>query len=320
MRHGLSDPLPPRFAPGGSPTLQGGETFVPLAKGGRPPRSASPIGRSIKEGGRGSLTHNVLVCMVFVLFALPLAAQTPQNSSVLGQVGIDQNLGATVDLNLVFRDEAGKAVRLGEFFHGRPVILAPVYFGCPSLCPMSLNSLVQSLRVLKFNAGEDFEVIAFSFDPKETPAMAAEARMHYLRDYNRPHTANGWHFLTGDESSIRALTGSIGFHYAWDNDSAQWAHATAIVVATPEGKLSQYFYGLEFSARDLRLSLVEASSEKIGSLADRVLLYCYHYDPATGKYGIVIIRSIRIAGTLTALALFTFMFVMFKREGKTRDA
>ena len=150
--------------------------------------------------------------------------------------------------------------------------------------------------------------------------MATDARTHYLRDYNRPKTANGWHFLTGDEASIRALTSAIGFHYTWDNDSAQWAHATAIIVAPPEGKLSQYFYGLEFSARDLRLSLVEASAEKIGSLVDRVLLYCYHYNPATGKYGLVIIRSLRIAGTVTMLALFGFMFVMFRREFKAGRA
>ena len=253
----------------------------------------------------------ILCCL---LCTYPIAAQVPQSSSVLQEVGIDQRLGVTLDLNLVFHNESGKPVRLGDFFHGRPVILAPVYFACSSLCPMSLNSLVQSLRVLKFNAGEDFEVIAFSFDPKETPAMAADARTHYLRDYNRPNTANGWHFLTGDEASIRALTSAIGFHFTWDNDSAQWAHATAIIVATPEGKLSQYFYGLEFSARDLRLSLVEASAEKIGSLADRVLLYCYHYNPATGKYGLVIIRSLRVAGTVTMLALFGFMFVMFRRE------
>ena len=144
--------------------------------------------------------------------------------------------------------------------------------------------------------------------------MAAEAKAHYLRDYNRPNTANGWHFLTGDDASIRALTKSIGFHYVWDNDSAQWAHATGIIVATPEGRIAQYFYGLEFSARDLRLSLVEASSGKIGTLADKVLLYCYHYNPATGKYGMVIMRSLRLFGALTALALFGFMFVMFRRE------
>jgi protein SCO1 len=268
-------------------------------------------------GHRPPLQLLVTFASVLFLAVTPLSGQSVQPSSVLQQVGIDQQLGAQLDLSLPFRDESGKTVRLGEFFHGKPVIFAPVYYACSSLCPMSLNSLVQSLRVLKFNAGEEFEVVSFSFDPKETPMMAAEARAHYLRDYNRPNTAKGWHFLTSDEASIRALTDTIGFHYAWDADSAQWAHATALVVATPEGKIGQYFYGLEFSARDLRLSLVQASSEKIGTLADRVLLYCYHYNPATGKYGFAVITTIRIFGSLTALALFGFMFVMFRREART---
>ena len=213
-----------------------------------------------------------------------------------------------------FRDETGAPVSLSNYFRGKPVVLAPVYFMCSSLCPMTMNSLVQALRVLNFSVGKEFEVIAFSFDPKETPAMAAEAKARYLRDYNRAGSADGFHFLTGDENSIRALTGSLGFHYKWDSTSGQWAHATGIMVATPQGKLSQYFYGLEYSGRDLRLSMVEASHENIGSIVDRVLLYCYHYDPATGKYGMVVIRSVRLFGAATALALFTFMFVMFRRE------
>jgi protein SCO1/2 len=269
------------------------------------------------RGGECALLQYILACVLFLLLAAaPLAAQQNPTSSVLQNVGIDQQLGAALDLNLTLRDESGRAVRLGDFLHGKPVILAPVYYACSSLCPMSLNSLVQSLRILKFNAGQEFEVIPFSFDPNETPKMAADAKAHYLKDYNRPNTANGWHFLTGDEASIRALTGSIGFHYAWDSDSAQWAHATGIIVATPEGRIGQYFYGLEFSARDLRFSLVQASSEKIGTLVDRVLLYCYHYDPATGKYGVVVIRTVRIFGTLTALGLFGFIFVMFRAERK----
>jgi protein SCO1/2 len=258
----------------------------------------------------------LFIAIFLLIVASPVAAQQDLASSVLQQVGIDQGLGAVIELNLAFRDESGRAVRLRDFFHGKPVILAPVYYMCSSLCPMTLNSLVQSLRVLKFDAGTEFEVVAFSFDPNETPAMAAEAKAHYVRDYNRPNTANGWHFLTGNEASIRALTNGIGFHYMWDANSRQWAHATVVIVTTPEGKLGQYFYGLEFSARDLRLSLVQASSEKIGSLADRVLLYCYHYNPATGKYGLIIARTIRILGTLTALALFSFMFLMFRRDAR----
>ena len=259
------------------------------------------------------LLRNILLS---AFLATPLAAQPSQISSVLQEVGIDQHLGAALDLNLLFRDESGRLVRLADFFHGKPVILAPVYFSCPSLCPMSLNSLVQNLRILKFSAGQEFEVIAFSFDPEETPKVAAEAKAHYVRDYNRPNTANGWHFLTGDEASIRGLTSSIGFRYAWDANSSQWAHATGIVVATPEGKIGKYFYGLEYSARDIRLSLVEASSEKIGTLADRVLLYCYHYNPITGKYGLIVMRSVQFLSALTALALFGFIFTMFRREAR----
>jgi protein SCO1 len=267
------------------------------------------------------------VCAVLtaVLAAGPAAAQptAPQPSPgppPLNGVGIDQQLGAAIDLNLPFRDESGKTVHLKDFFRGKPVILAPVYFMCTSLCPMTLNSLVESLRVLKFNAGRDFDVVAFSFDPKETPQMAAAAKAHYFKDYDRAGTANGWHFLTGEEASIHALTETIGFHYVWDTHSSQWAHATAIIVATPEGRVGQYFYGLEYSGRDLRLSLVQASSEKLGTIVDRVLLYCYHYDPVTGKYGLIVMRTVRIVGTLTALALFGFMYVMFRRDTRAGRA
>jgi protein SCO1/2 len=266
------------------------------------------------KDARFTIACAVLLC--FQAFSWAAAQQT--GPSVLQDVGIDQRLGAQLDLSLRFRDESGNVTPLSKYFDGKPVILAPVYFTCPSLCPMSMNSLVQALRVLKFNAGSDFTVVAFSFDPKENPAMAAAAKAHYAKDYDRPGTASGFHFLTGDENSIHALTGAIGFHYAWDG--TQWAHATGVIVATPEGKVGQYFYGLEYSARDLRLSLVQASQEKIGTLVDRVLLYCYHYDPVSGKYSLVAIRTLRFFGALTALALFGFMFLMFRREGQTGRA
>jgi|SRR5579883_1034103 len=244
------------------------------------------------------------------------AAQQASLPSILEEVGIDQQLGNRIDLNLQFRDETGTAVLLSQYFHGKPVVLAPIYLTCSSLCPMTLNSLMQALHVIQFTAGKDFEVVAFSFDPKESPVMAASAKARYVREYNRQGTTAGFHFLVGNENSIRTLTDEIGFHYKWDQASGQWAHATGIMVATPEGKLSQYFYGLEYSARDLRLSMVEASQGQIGNVVDRVLLYCYHYDPATGKYGLIVIRTIRIFGGATALALFTFMFVMFRREAR----
>jgi len=260
----------------------------------------------------------VVLSLCLCMFLVDPAGAQQTGPSVLKDVGIDQKLDAQIDLNLRFRDESGRSVTLSEYFRGKPVILAPVYFSCPSLCPMSLNSLIQALRVLTFNAGKDFTVIAFSFDPKETPAMATAAKAHYVKDYNRAGTASGFHFLTGDGDSIRALTETIGFTYTWDG--TQWAHATGIMVVTPEGKLAQYFYGLEYSARDLRLSLVQASSEKIGTLADRVLLYCYHYDPATGKYSLIAIWTLRFFGAVTALALFGSMFLMFRREARTGRA
>jgi protein SCO1/2 len=256
-------------------------------------------------------------CVLLLITKADLLAETtPAQRSILQEVGVDQQLGAQIDLNLPFRDESGAVAPLSKYFRDKPVIFAPVYFACPSLCPMTLNGLTQALRVLTLNAGKDFTVIAFSFDPKETPDMAASAKAHYVKDYNRQGTADGFHFLTGDESSIHALTDALGFHYKWDG--VQWAHATAIMVATPAGKLTQYFYGLEYSGRDLRLSLVQASQEKIGNLVDRVLLYCYRYDPATGKYGLLVIRTVRIFGAATALALFTFMFVMFRRDAHAR--
>lgn len=255
--------------------------------------------------------------LLFMFPAFPAAAQESR-PSVLKEVGIDQQLGAQLNLSLQFRDETGAPVQLSKYFHAKPVVLVPVYFTCSSLCPMTLNSLMQALRVIQFNAGKDFQVVAFSFDPNESVTMAASAKARYVRDYHRPGTADGFHFLTGDEKSIRALTNNIGFQYTWDNTSGQWAHATGIMVATPEGKLSQYFYGLEYSARDLRFSMIQASQESIGSVVDRVLLYCYRYDPATGKYGIVVIRSVRIVGAATALALFSFMFIMFRRESRER--
>lgn len=255
---------------------------------------------------------------LLLLFILPAAAAHAQESrpSILGEVGIDQELGKQLDLSLQFLDETGKSVRLSDFFRRKPVVLVPVYFTCSSLCPMTLNSLMQALHVIQFTAGRQFEVVVFSFDPKDGPASAAAAKARYVREYNRAGSAGGFHFLTGTRDSIHALTDSIGFHYTWDAVSGQWAHATGIMVVTPEGKLSQYFYGLEYSARDLRLSMVQASQEAIGSIVDRVLLYCYHYDPATGKYGLVVIRTVRAVGAATALALFAFMFVMFRRESR----
>jgi len=229
-------------------------------------------------------------------------------------VGIDQKLDQQIPLNLTFRDEYGKTVPLSTYFHDKPVIIAPVYYRCPMLCTQILNGLESSLKVVTFNAGQDFEVIALSFDPKDTPEIAAAKKAGYLRRYNRPGSANGWHFLTGDEANIKALTDAIGFHYKYDPKTDQFAHASGIMIATPDGRLSRYFYGVEYSPRDMRFGLVEASERKIGTPVDAVLLFCFHYDPATGKYGAVAMNMVRFAGAAFVLFGGTFLFVVFRRD------
>src|SRR5215471_8048972 len=229
-------------------------------------------------------------------------------------VGISQKLDHQVPLDLQFRDEADRTVALSKFFHGKPVLLAPVYYRCPMLCTQILNGVAGALKAVSFNPGQDFEVVAFSFDPKDTPEIAAAKRESYLRRYGRPQTANGWHFLTGDEASIKSLTEAIGFHYRYDAANDQFAHASGIMLLTPEGRLSRYFYGVEYSPRDLRLGLVEASANKIGTAVDEALLFCFHYDPATGKYGAMALNILRVAGAGFALIGGAFLWFAFRRE------
>jgi protein SCO1/2 len=232
-------------------------------------------------------------------------------------VGIQQKLNAQLPLELTFRDEAGRTVRLGQYFQGKPVILALVYYECPMLCNLTLNGLERTLRELTLNAGEDFHVVAVSINPKETPLIAMAKKENYLERYRRPHAIDGWHFLTGQEDHIKQLADNVGFEYAYDPVAGQYAHAAGIMVATPEGRLSKYFYGIEFPQRDLRLGLVEASDHKIGTLADQVLLYCYHYDPASGKYGFMIQRVLQVLGSATAIALAAFVIISVRRERRT---
>ncbi len=241
--------------------------------------------------------------------------QPPQ----LKEVGIDQKLNEQAPLDLQFRDEAGRTVKLGDYFGRRPVVLALVYYDCPMLCTMVLNGLVKAMNAIRLNAGSDFDVIAVSFDPKEGPELAAEKKRHYIRYYGRPGADAGWHFLTGNEDSIRALTRAVGFRYSYDFQTQQFAHASALMVLTPTGKLARYLYGIEYSGRDLRLALVEASHGKIGNPVDQVLLYCFHYDPTTGKYGMVVMNTIRLAGLATVFALGSFMLVMFRRERRGNE-
>jgi protein SCO1 len=242
--------------------------------------------------------------------------------SVLQGVGIDQRLNEQVPLNLPFRDETGRTIQLRDYFGEKPVILALVYYECPMLCTLTLNGLVRAMRALPFDVGKQYTVVTVSFNPRETYSLAAAKKRGYLDSYRRPGGADGWHFLTGEESSIEKLTQAVGFHYNYDAESGQYAHATGLVVLTPQGKISRYFYGVEFSPRDLRLALDEASANKIGSPVDAILLFCCRYDPVTGKYGLVISRVMQLAGGATVLALGGFMALMLWREkhGKLRSA
>lgn len=247
--------------------------------------------------------------------AMPAVGAVPNSATkpaILDQVGIEQRLNQQLPLDLVFRDETGKTVHLGDYFGQKPVILALVYYNCPMLCTETLNGLTSALSVLKFDVGREFNVVTVSFNPRETPQLAAAKKRTYLNRYGRPGAEQGWHFLTGDQPSIDALTRAAGFHYQWDPNSQQYAHATGIMVVTPQGKLAQYYYGVEFSPRDLRLGLIQASQNQIGTLVDQVLLYCYHYDPATGKYGAVILNVLRVAGVITLVFLGGFVFLLFR--------
>jgi len=239
----------------------------------------------------------------------------PALPGALQGIGIDQRLDQQVPLDLVFKDEAGRDLPLSSFFHsGKPVILAPVYFRCPMLCTQILNGLASSLKAVSLDPGRDFEILAVSFDPKDTPETAAGKKPLYVRRYGRPGTANGWHLLTGAQTSIAPLMDSLGYHYKYDPATDQFAHASGIMVLTPEGRLSRYFYGVEYAPTDLRLGLVEASKNKIGSAVDQILLFCYHYDPATGKYGAVVMNMVRFAGLGFTLVMGTFLFIFLRRD------
>jgi protein SCO1/2 len=233
---------------------------------------------------------------------------------LLKNVGIDQKLNQQVPLDLAFRDENGKPVQLGKYFGQKPVILALVYYDCPMLCTQVLSGMEASLRNISLSIGSDFNVVTVSIDPHEDPKLAHVKQELYTGVYGRPGAADGWHFLTGDEPQIKQLADSVGFRYAYDPDSKQFAHASTIMVLTPEGKISKYFYGITYPSRDLRLGLVDASEGKIGTPVDSVLLFCYHYDPATGKYGLLVSRLIQGGGLLTLLLLGGFILILLRNE------
>jgi protein SCO1 len=269
-----------------------------------------------------------MFCLCLALSAVANAQYAGAGGGILGtpsnvrppglqNVAIDQRLNEQVPADLVFRDETGKQVKLGDYFGKKPIILSLVYYRCPMLCSEVLAGLEGSLKALSFSAGNEFDILTVSFDPKDTPETATAKKADALKRYKRAGAADGWHFLTGSQESIDALTKAVGFKYDYNPQTQQFAHSTAIMLLTPEGKLSQYYYGVEYPPRDLRLGLIQASQSKIGTLTDQVLLYCYHYDPNTGRYGAIISRIIQLAGGVTILSIGTVLLVLFRRGPNT---
>ena len=257
-----------------------------------------------------------LAMLLALAVAVPALAQTSAGEAKLpGHVTIAQKLNTRIPLDLQFRDEQGRVVRLGQYFgKGRPVLLNFVYFRCPMLCPMVLEGTTTSLTHLKFDIGDEFDVLTVSIDPRDKAADAAKLKDKYVRRYGRLDAATGWHFLTAHESAIKALADAVGFQYAYDSRTDQFAHGAALLVLTPDGRTSRYFYGFEFKPRDLRMAIVEASDGKVGTVTDQFLLLCFHYDPATGKYSRNAMMFARAGGIATLLALGGFIGVMFRRE------
>ncbi|HXN48310.1 MAG TPA: SCO family protein [Bryobacteraceae bacterium] len=245
---------------------------------------------------------------------VPWVERTRARPDLLKKVALEQKLNALVPLDLVFRDEHGRPVPLGTYFGKRPVVLSLAYYECPMLCTLALNGQLRAFRSLDFSVGREFEVVVVSINPTETPALAAAKKATYLSSYRRPGAENGWHFLTGTEPSIRTLASAVGYRYEYDPESKQYAHPTGLIVLTPEGRIAAYQYGVEYSARDLRPALVAASNEKIGSPVAEVLLYCFHYDPATGKYSLPILNLVRVGAAATILGLMAFIAIASRRH------
>jgi protein SCO1 len=268
------------------------------------------------------LSATLLAVGMLALAARPAHAQAalPLENLPLPpkNVGFDQNIGKTVPLEAAFKDETGKSVKLGDYFGNKPVLLSFAYFTCPMLCGLSMQGVSSSLKGMNLDAGRDFNVLTVSFDPRETPEMARAKKETAIARYGRPGAAEGWHFLTGDQSAIESLAGAAGFRYEWDAEAKEYAHATGVVVITPQGQIARYLFGIEYAPRDLRFALVEASQHKLGSVVDQLLLLCYHYDPKTGRYGAIAIDSMRAAGALTIVALGAFTIVSLRKERRSK--
>lgn len=238
----------------------------------------------------------------------------------LKSVTIEQKLDSQLPLDAPFRDETGHTVPLGAYFGKRPVVLALVYYECPMLCTQILNGVVRAAKVLRFTPGTEYDVVAISFDARETSAQAAAKKAVYLKSYGHPEAGANWHFLTGDVESVKRVTDSVGFRYTWDAHTGQFAHASAIYILTPEGRLSKYFYGIDYSPKDMRLAMVEASHNKIGNAVDQILLFCYHFDPHSAKYTPYALGLLRAAGGATVLMLGGFVFIMLRRESRQKGS
>src|SRR5262245_6973589 len=258
----------------------------------------------------------IFTSLLLAVVTLPanLAAHDNERPAALKDVAFDQKLGAQIPTDLEFRDELGRKVRLGDQFGKRPVLLNFAYFQCEDLCPLMLNGLVKSLRALSFQPGQQFDILTVSIDARDMPSLAAATKENISEKYSRSLSPDGWRFLTGEADAIHRLTEAVGYHFNFDGESGRFGHPAGIVLLTPEGKISRYLYGIEFSPRDLRLGLIEASAERIGSPIDALLLFCYHYDPTSGKYGLLVTRLIRAGGIATVLGLIVFIAVMLRRE------
>ena len=267
------------------------------------------------------MRSRTFVVVGLLLEAAGLLGAQYARPKITNGVNIEQKLNAPLPLDLVFHDEANRPVPLWKYFRDKPVVLSFVYFNCPSLCPMSLHETVTSLRRVALEPGRDYNVVVVSFDPKDTARQASLTKTKYKAEFgNRPGYDAGWHFLTGDQQSIAKLANAAGFHYRWDDHTQQFIHAGGIMVATPDGKLSRYFYGINYAPADLRMALVDASQHKIGSPVDYILLYCFHYDATQGKYTLAIVNVLKIAGGVTLLALALGLYFLMRDEKKKRPS
>lgn len=260
-----------------------------------------------------------VIVLALLSLAVPASAKPDiagRDPGVLQEIDFAPAPGAQLPLDAAFKDESGQPVKLGDYFGERPVVLAPVYYECPMLCTLTLNGLLRASRAIRQTAGKEFEIVAFSIDPAETPDLAAAKDETYRKGYNR-RGPDGWHFLTGSEESIRAVSQALNFRYVYDPKSDQYAHASGLVVATPDGRIARTLYGPEFAPRDLKLAVIESSEGRIGSVTEKVLLYCYAFDGANGRYSMRIMRVVQLAGATTAVVLFTSVGIAFRRERKS---